>query len=78
MDTKPAIPLTPVESSQIAAVGHAGDVLAVRFKGGQLYHYTGVSAEQHQALVGAESIGKHFNANFRGMAFERIREGESS
>lgn len=62
-----AIPLTPVQSSQIAAIGHdaAASRLAIRFAGkgaapGPLYHYDGVSADDFAALAAAPSIGSHF------------------
>lgn len=63
----PHIELTPVESSQIAAIGHnpATNTLAIQFKGkgdkpGSIYHYDGVTAEQFEEFRGAESIGSHF------------------
>ena len=65
------IEMKPVESSQIAAIGHdpATNTLAVQFHGkegpGSVYHYENVSAEQHDTFVNAESIGKHFGANFK-------------
>lgn len=67
-----AITLTRVTSSQIVAIGHdaAANTLAVLFKNrdgspGSLYHYNGVSAAVHAALVGAESIGSHFIRNIK-------------
>lgn len=63
----PDIPLTPVESSQIAAIGYdqASQTMAIRFKGkgdapGSLYHYADVSPEDWAAFRDAESIGSHF------------------
>jgi hypothetical protein len=63
----PNIPLTPVESSQIAGIGYAAEsrTLAIRFKGkgdspGSLYHYDDVSPEDWAAFRDAESIGSHF------------------
>ncbi|VFR20255.1 hypothetical protein ANDO1_1725 [plant metagenome] len=63
----PSIPLKPVQSSQIAAIGHdpATSRMAIRFadkagKRGALYHYSGVSADVFAALAGAESVGSHF------------------
>lgn len=63
------IALTPVQSSQIAAIGyHEGTgTLRVKFNGsGSEYDYTGVSAETHKALGKAESIGKFFGAHVKG------------
>ncbi len=66
---------TPVTSSTIASIGHDPhqQVMAVQFKNGSLYHYHGVSADAHQALVGAKSIGQHFGQHFRsgGQKFTR-------
>jgi hypothetical protein len=64
---------TPVKSASIASIGHHPEskTLAVEFKNGGVYHYQGVSAEAHQALVSAKSIGQHFGQNFRGMKFDQ-------
>ena len=53
-----------VESSQIHSVGHDADsnTLAITFKGkngNSTYHYDGVTTEQFQALLDAESHGVH-------------------
>jgi hypothetical protein len=62
-----SITMTPVQSSQIAALGHdaASKTLAVEFKGwggkpGSTYHYSNVDTETFNALASAESIGSHF------------------
>lgn len=62
-----SIPLTPVTSSQLAAIGHDPDTntLAIRFNGkdgklGGLYHYSNFTAEQFEAFQAAESKGSHF------------------
>jgi hypothetical protein len=68
------ITLTPVESSQIAAVGYdaATRTLAIQFKKksgpSSLYHYDNVPADVHQAFVAAESKGRFFGANIKGNA----------
>ncbi len=59
------ITTTPVESSQIAAIGHDGvDTLQIDFprKGGGVsrYQYTGVSPELFEEFKGAESVGSFF------------------
>lgn len=61
------IPLEPVTSSNIEATGHDPETntMAVRFKSGGVYHYPGVTPEQHEALRGAKSVGSHFYNNFR-------------
>lgn len=62
----PHIELTPVESSQIAAIGHnpATNTLAIQFKGkgdkpGSIYHYDGVPIrlELHSFASVAETHG---------------------
>lgn len=44
-----------------------GDLI-ITFRGGRRYRYSGVPAETHQALIGAESVGAYFareiKANF--------------
>mgnify|MGYP003946589061 CR=1 FL=1 len=67
------IKITPVKSSSIAGIGYdaKSSTLAVQFKGGATYRYSGVSAAAHQSLVSAKSIGKHFGTAFRGMKFEK-------
>lgn len=72
----PEIALTPVESNKVKAIGYdaATKTLAVAFNSGNaLYCYPDVSAEQHEAFVNAESIGKHFGANFQEAPFKKYR-----
>lgn len=60
--------LKPVSSSQISHIGHdpATSRMVVQFaKGGTRYVYENVTAEQHEALVGSESVGSHFHTNFK-------------
>lgn len=57
--------LTPVKSSNIEAVGHEGDTLYVRFKNSGTYAYKGVDAAKHQALIGADSVGKYLAEHIR-------------
>jgi hypothetical protein len=66
------IALTPVESSQITAIGHdeRTNTLAIRFHGkgdepGPLYHYSNFTAEQFDDMRGAKSIGSYFYANVK-------------
>ena len=53
--------MQPVESSNVAEVGHdpITNTLRVKFKSGGTYEYHGVSAQKHQALLSADSIGAH-------------------
>lgn len=73
----PATPveLSPVNSSQIAAIGHNANanVLAIRFKGkgdapGSLYFYAGVDAELFAKFRAAESVGTFFGAHIKNAA----------
>lgn len=59
--------LKPVTSSNIAAIGHDPDnnILHVQFKNGGTYAYHGVSAEEHDALVDADSVGSHFHQHIK-------------
>jgi hypothetical protein len=60
------IPLQPVESSQIHAIGHDPETntLAVHFKSrtglGSVYHYSNFNAAAFAEFKAAESIGSHF------------------
>jgi len=54
--------MIPVDSSQIAAIGHEGSTLTVQFKNGAVWHYAGISAEVFKLLEGADSVGKFFNS----------------
>ncbi len=69
------IALIPVDSSQIAAIGHdpATQTLAVQFKNWtgevtSVYHYRNFTAEQFAAFQAAESKGKHFGAHIKPFA----------
>lgn len=56
----PAITLTPCNSSQVESHGYdaATQTLAVKFRRGGLYHYTGVPQSVADGLAKAESAGK--------------------
>ena len=67
MSQIPNIPLQPVESSQINAIGHDAETstLAIQFKGwkgeiGATYHYANFTAEDFATFKAAESLGRHF------------------
>lgn len=72
----PVIPMVPVTSNQVAAVGyHAGTkTLAVTFTrgAGAIYHYAGVEPEMHAAFVGAESIGTYFGKHIKALPFKKF------
>jgi hypothetical protein len=61
-----SIPLLPVISSNVGAVGYdpASQTLDVQFKaGGKVYRYAGVPPSVNEAMSGAESIGKFISSN---------------
>ncbi|MFO7190295.1 MAG: KTSC domain-containing protein [Pseudomonadota bacterium] len=60
------IPMTPVASSNIAAVGYQNGTLAVQFTNGRLYHYSDVPPEVYAEMLAASSVGKYFASNVRG------------
>ena len=80
------IALTPIQSSQIAAIGYdpATSALTVAFKRrdgtlDSVYQYDGVTPDAHAALMGAESIGSHFIHNIKrqpeSYPFRRLEAG---
>lgn len=73
----PSIPLVPVKSEQLAAIGHdpAREMLAVQFKrGGALYHYSGVTKELHAAFVAADSKGAFFAQHIRPLPATKVEQ----
>lgn len=69
MEQHQHIPMTAVDSSQIAAIGHDAttNTLRVQFKGsGSTYDYAGVPADVHQAFSKAPSLGKFLGAHIKG------------
>jgi hypothetical protein len=65
--SKHPISLTPVDSSNIRAIGwdSTTKTLAVQFKSGGTYHYPGVDAKLHQQLMAAPSVGGFFASHLR-------------
>jgi hypothetical protein len=66
---------TPVTSTQLASIGYdpATLTLEVEFRKGGVYQYIGVSAETHQQLMNAQSIGIFFNTVIREGGFAYVR-----
>ena len=66
MRDKP-IPLMPVESSNIEAVGYDQEEqeLIIEFKSGRTYIYFDVPFDVYTGLMDAESKGKYFHKNIR-------------
>jgi len=56
-----------VKSSQVKAVGFdpATKTMAVEFHGGGIYHYSGVTPEQHTKMLASKSIGGHLHAHIK-------------
>lgn len=56
-----------VNSSSLRALGYDPDeqALEVEFSGGARYRYEHVPAEAVQALLEADSLGRHFNQVFK-------------
>ena len=68
--------LTPVESSNIKAVGYddATEELTVEFHNGSQYRYSQVDREVFEQLVKAPSVGGYFSLNVKGIFdFKRIK-----
>jgi len=63
-----AIPLTPVSSRAVAALGYDPETKTARvqFSSGREYEYPGVEEHEFAALRDADSIGRHFNTHWRG------------
>ncbi|CAA2106115.1 KTSC domain-containing protein [Variovorax paradoxus] len=76
--TKPyvAIPTTPVESHQVAAIGYDAErrTLEVTFtrSPGHIYQYPNVAPEVHTAFMAAESKGKYFGEHIKPLAFDKF------
>lgn len=70
------IPLTAVESNQVAAIGYdaANSTMAVTFTRGpgHVYHYPDVSPELHQQFMEAESIGSFFGQHIKALPFDKF------
>lgn len=67
--------MVPVQSSNIVAIGYDGEPreLRVEFKGNRTYVYSGVSPEEFDAFLKADSKGKHLNENIKPKhAFVRV------
>lgn len=60
------IKMQPVKSSNLKAVGYhpESQTLRIQFANGS-YDYTGVPAEEHEALMASGSPGSHFHSRIR-------------
>lgn len=70
------IPLSPVESKQVKAIGYdaATRTLAVTFTRGPgtEYQYPNVEPETHAAFIAAESIGTYFGQYIKPLSFKKF------
>jgi hypothetical protein len=57
--------VTPVKSSNIAAVDHDGQHTTVQFKSGAMWRYADVPADKHESMVNAASVGGYFAQHIR-------------
>lgn len=77
-----AIPMSPVESKQLAAVGYdaASKTLAITFARGpgHIYHYPNVEQAIHDNLMAAESKGAFFGQNIKELAFDKFPAPEKA
>lgn len=70
--------LNPVKSSMIKAIGYDNiqNILQVQFSGGASRIYQGITPEEYETLITAESVGKHYNQfikkNHAGQAVEGV------
>lgn len=71
----PLVPLVPVRSSSLAAVGYSSDAnaLLIEFNNGSVYCYLGVPWHEHEQLMNSDSLGRHFNQAIRpNYSYERL------
>ena len=77
-----AIPMTPVQSNQIGAVGYdaASKTLAVTFARGpgHIYHYPNVEQKTHDDMMAAESKGTFFGQHIKALAFDKFPAPEKA
>lgn len=72
----PSLPQAPLDSSSLQSVGYSAEAgtMEIAFHNGSIYRYFGVPPHVHQALLGASSKGRYFNAAIRSsFRFERLR-----
>jgi hypothetical protein len=49
--------MQPVKSSTIESIGYDKGIMHVAYKGGNIYHFTDVSPQQHENIVKSRSVG---------------------
>jgi len=70
------IAMKAVESSAVKAIGHdpKSRTLRVEFHSGGVYDYPDISVEEHQAILDAQSIGRHLTKHIRHRNFTKLPE----
>lgn len=72
---RPDIPLTPVTSSQVKAIGYdpLTKTLACQFThgAGHIYHYPNVEPKIHADFMSSKSIGKYFGQHIKALPFDK-------
>jgi hypothetical protein len=60
---------TPIDSTSLKSVGYAAKThtLEVEFQSGRIYRYFEVPPRRYRALLDAESAGRFFNREIRGV-----------
>ena len=53
------------DSSNIERFKHDGETLTIKFRSGGEHQYAGISVEEYQDFVAADSKGKHFHQFIR-------------
>ena len=64
-----------VSSSNLSSVGYdeSTETLEVQFQNGSVFQYHGVSAETHEQLMQARSVGSFFHSNIKN-TFEHSKQ----
>ena len=77
-----AIPMTAVQSKQIASVGYDATrkTLALTFTRGpgHIYHYPNVEQTTHDELMAAESKGTFFGQHIKALPFDKFPAPEKA
>lgn len=75
MRSPASLPQTSLDSSSLLSIGYsaAAGVMEIAFHNGSIYRYFALPPDVHQALLGASSKGRYFNAAIRSsFRFERL------
>lgn len=72
------VPLEPIESSNLAAIGYdeQRSILAVQFKHGPIFHYAGVPSDVAALFAVSASKGRFYAQTIRGKFSGQLMTGE--